>query len=105
MLDLAGPPSGRRTSPEWRPPIVSTVATDGTGVADLWQAVVDHRRHATESGLLERRRASGCARSSARSSARRLRQQARELCGEERWRELTEAVLDGGSIRGRRQTR
>ena len=29
----------------WRPPILETVATDGTGVAGLWRAVGEHRAH------------------------------------------------------------
>ena len=96
MLDLAGPtewPTHDAPS-SWRPPIVSTIATDGTGVAELWHAVVAHRRHATESGLLERRRAVRMRDELGEIVTRRLRQQARELCGEERWRELTAAVLD-----------
>lgn len=40
----------------WRPPIVTTVATDGTGLADLWGAILDHRRHLTETGDLQGRR-------------------------------------------------
>ncbi|HEX4868427.1 MAG TPA: methylmalonyl Co-A mutase-associated GTPase MeaB [Acidimicrobiales bacterium] len=40
----------------WRPPIVSTVATTGEGVADLWQAIVAHRAHQEASGELDRRR-------------------------------------------------
>ena len=48
MLDLGG-------THEWRPPILETVATDGKGIAELWDAVVDHRSH-LESGQLEDRR-------------------------------------------------
>ena len=40
----------------WRPPIVTTVATDGSGLDDLWAAVLDHRRHLTEAGELQDRR-------------------------------------------------
>jgi LAO/AO transport system kinase len=40
----------------WRPPIVTTIATDGTGLDDLWAAIVDHRRHLTETGDLQARR-------------------------------------------------
>jgi LAO/AO transport system kinase len=40
----------------WIPPIVQTVATTGDGVDRLWDAVVAHRDHLVESGLLERRR-------------------------------------------------
>ena len=55
MLD-AGPERA------WRPPIVTTVATDGTGLDDLWAAVVDHRRHLTETGAREIRRRERAAR-------------------------------------------
>ena len=40
----------------WRPPIVTTVATDGSGLDDLWAAVLGHRRHLTEAGELQDRR-------------------------------------------------
>jgi LAO/AO transport system kinase len=88
MLDLAAPDS-------WRPPIVATVATDGTGVADVWAAVGKHRDAATESGLLDRRRAARSREELAEVVARRLQQRARELCGEARWHQLTEAVIAG----------
>jgi LAO/AO transport system kinase len=88
MLDLAAPDS-------WRPPIVATVATDGTGVADVWAAVGKHRDAATESGLLDRRRAARSREELAEVVARRLQQRARELCGEARWRQLTDAVIAG----------
>jgi len=40
----------------WRPPIVTTVATDGTGLNDLWTAILEHRKHLTETGDLQTRR-------------------------------------------------
>ena len=49
MLDL-GPERA------WRPPIVTTVATDGTGTERLWSAITDHRRHLEETGALRERR-------------------------------------------------
>ncbi|MEA3501211.1 MAG: methylmalonyl Co-A mutase-associated GTPase MeaB [Actinomycetota bacterium] len=49
MLD-AGPERA------WRPPIVTTIATVETGLDDLWTAILDHRRHLTETGGLESRR-------------------------------------------------
>ena len=48
MLDLGG-------AHEWRPPILETVATESTGFADLWDAVVNHRTF-IESGQLQDRR-------------------------------------------------
>jgi LAO/AO transport system kinase len=45
MLDLGG----RRT---WRPPVLTTVATTGEGVAGVWEAICDHRTHLESSGDL-----------------------------------------------------
>ncbi len=36
----------------WTPPIVTTVASVGDGIDELWQAVSDHRRHLADSGAL-----------------------------------------------------
>src|ERR671911_151248 len=50
MLDIALPDS-RATVPgdgAWRPPVVCATATSGTGVADLRQAIADHRSHLVE---------------------------------------------------------
>jgi LAO/AO transport system kinase len=48
MLDLGG-------AHDWRPPILETTATDGAGIAELWDAIVEHRTF-LESGQLEERR-------------------------------------------------
>lgn len=40
----------------WRPQIVETVAADGSGVEELWTAIVAHREHLTADGALEARR-------------------------------------------------
>ena len=50
MLDLGGVHA-------WRAPILETVATDGTGIAELWDAVVTHRAHLESGKLGDRRRA------------------------------------------------
>ena len=84
-----------RVSEQWRPPIVPTVATTGEGVAALWDAVAEHRRHADAAGLLERRRAVRLREELGEIVARRLRQRAERVCGEERWRKLTDAVAAG----------
>jgi len=54
MLDL-GPAA--HDGSRWRAPIVATTATDGTGIADLAEAIERHRAWMTEHGELERRRA------------------------------------------------
>lgn len=41
----------------WRPPVLTTTATTGDGVAEVWAAVDGHRDHLLASGELERRRA------------------------------------------------
>lgn len=40
----------------WLPPVVETVATDGAGLAELWDAIAAHRSHLDESGEREQRR-------------------------------------------------
>lgn len=52
MLDLSGLGHDGR----WRPPIVSTVAHQPSGVDALWSAIGDHRSFIEENGELERRR-------------------------------------------------
>ncbi len=37
----------------WRPPILQTVALNGQGVPEVWEAVVAHRQYLRESGLWE----------------------------------------------------
>ena len=36
----------------WRPPVVTTIATDGTGVGELQAVIADHRRHLADTGSL-----------------------------------------------------
>jgi LAO/AO transport system kinase len=75
MLDLTGT-SG------WRPPIVSTVAATGDGVADLWAAIGEHRAHLTSSGDLEVRRAARVADELTEIVAALLRERAKATAGE-----------------------
>lgn len=39
----------------WQPPILQTVALDGTGVAEVLEAIQTHREHLRSSGLLAKR--------------------------------------------------
>ncbi len=50
MLDLTAPAG-------WRPPVLTTTATMGDGVPELWHALGAHRAHLTDAGELEPRRA------------------------------------------------
>jgi len=49
MLELSG-------TRAWVPPIVSTIATEGTGIDALFDAIVAHREFLGSDGTLERRR-------------------------------------------------
>jgi LAO/AO transport system kinase len=76
MLELSPPRS-------WTPPIVETVATDGTGIDELFAAVEAHRAHLADDGELDRRR-----RTRVRDELRaivlaRLAERAGEVCGDD----------------------
>ena len=55
MLDLSHV-SGHEDDTGYRPPILMTTATDGEGVAAMWDAVAAHREHLENTGGLGRRR-------------------------------------------------
>ena len=84
MLDMTASPDG------WRPPIVEAVATEGTGVAELWDQVAAHREHLEGSGELERRRGARAREELTRIVAERLLLRARKASGGDRF----EALLD-----------
>ena len=77
----------------WRPPILSTVATDGTGVVELWDAVLAHRAYAESSGQLAERRSFRLREELREIVALRLGRRAREICSGERWDQLTDEVV------------
>jgi LAO/AO transport system kinase len=50
--------TGGKGPDEWRPPVVTTVATTGEGVDELWDCIAAHRAHQEHSGdVLRHRRA------------------------------------------------
>jgi len=55
MLDLSHV-SGQEDESGYRPPIVMASAIDGTGAAEMWDAITAHRTHLTEAGGLKSRR-------------------------------------------------
>ena len=88
MLDLSDLPHDA-----WRPPIVPTIGSTGEGVPALWDAVLAHRAHAGQSGVLAERRAFRTGDELREIVVNRLRERAREICTGERWDELTESVV------------
>jgi LAO/AO transport system kinase len=88
MLELSDLPGDA-----WRPPIVATVASTGEGVAELWQAVNDHRTHAESSGVLAERRSYRSSEELREIVTNRLRERARDICTGERWDQLAHEVV------------
>jgi len=95
MLELSAETAAPGEGDGWHVPILATVGSTGEGVPELWDAILAHRRHAVDGGLLERRRRLRLGEELRLIVARRLEQRARELCTGERWDELTESVSAG----------
>ena len=77
------------------PPVALTVATTGDGVAELWDAVTAHRAAITADGALAARR-SDRRRAELRDALHAaLEARAREITGDDVWREVERQVLDG----------
>ncbi len=41
--------------PIWLPPVLRTVATEGSGMEQVWQAIIQHRQHLEASGEWQQR--------------------------------------------------
>ena len=80
---------------EWRPSVISTVATTGQGVDDLLEAVLAHRSTNEASGELARRREIRRREELREIVERRLEARAREVCSGESWNELERRVMRG----------
>jgi LAO/AO transport system kinase len=80
---------------DWRPPVVDTVATDGTGVEDLWAAITAHQEDARSSGRLERERADRVKVELRRILARRLIEAAEARADGEAFEALCDRVVAG----------
>ncbi len=78
---------------DWRPPIVSTVAARDEGTRELWDAVLAHRAHLTDSGEIEKRRERRLARELEEIVVRRLEERARTLLRGTTYEELYGEVL------------
>jgi LAO/AO transport system kinase len=88
MLDL----TDRGDDGAWRPPVVDTVATDGTGVDELWEAVGRHRAHLETTGELARRRGRRAREELTRIVAERLLERARHTAEGDRFEQLADDV-------------
>lgn len=81
----------------WRPPVVDTVATEGTGVADLWAAIRAHREALRSSGRLDQERADRVRVELRRILARRLIERA-EVAADGPAFEAACAAVVGGQV-------
>ena len=81
---------------DWRPPIVTAVATDGTGIGAVWSAVEAHRESIEKGGQLQHRRDERTRQELRQIVAQRLEARARELCQGTTYDELERAVLERG---------
>jgi LAO/AO transport system kinase len=77
----------------WRPPVLQTVASDGTGVAELWAAVEEHRRFLIESGRLAERRRKRAAAELREIVVRQIELRATRRTGGQDFDRILDAVL------------
>jgi LAO/AO transport system kinase len=77
----------------WRPPIIATVANDGSGVPELWDQINAHRAGIEADGTLTKRRGQRTRQELAEIVATRLGQRARELCSGDVWERAASDVL------------
>ncbi len=86
MLDLTTPG-------DWRPPVVETVASDGSGVDRLWEQITHHKSHLLADGRLERRRKVRLDREIAQLLAARIDYEVKRLLAGEAAGALTDRVV------------
>lgn len=80
---------------DWTPPVVETVATEGRGAAELWEAIVEHQAYLGSSGELSERRRRRLGDELESVVVERLRTRAAELLGSDGDRRLIERVQLG----------
>jgi len=84
-----------RNGPDWKPPIVSTVAVNGTGIDELAGKLAAHAAWLERSGERARRRCGRAAREVTAIALAELRAQMGALPGNARLEELAAKVADG----------
>jgi LAO/AO transport system kinase len=80
---------------DWRPPILETVAADGSGVAELWEVVGEHRSHLLESDALVARRAKRLAEGLRRVLGARLAERVELVAEGDTFDSLVDALVEG----------
>jgi LAO/AO transport system kinase len=80
---------------QWRPPVLTTVATTGEGVAALLDAVAQHRRYQEATGQLHARRRDRWRRDILRAAEARLREQVLDAAIPGRLEPLVDQVTSG----------
>jgi LAO/AO transport system kinase len=88
MMDL-----GRAVA--WRPPIVETVATAGSGVENTWIALNEHRLYEESSGDLALRRRARAVAELSRVVALTVRARTSSVAHSEQFDQIVAALLDG----------
>jgi LAO/AO transport system kinase len=79
MLDM-------KKSKGWRPPVVQTVSTTGSGIKELWTRTLDHKTHLESSGALLAQR------------KKRLKEEVREILEHELKKHIWRAVGVSGEL-------
>ena len=77
---------------EWTPPIVKTIATDGTGIDALFDAIVSHRVFLESTGELDRRRSTRLREEVRAIVVARLARDAESLCSGPKFDRVLELV-------------
>ena len=80
---------------DWKPPILATVATQQKGIAELWNAVLAHRRHLEKTGKAEELARKRLRDETAEVAAELARDRARRALDEDA--ELADRLFDGGT--------
>jgi len=78
---------------DWRPKIVTAVATKDEGSEEVWAAIGEHRRFLEESGQLQERRQRRIAEELREIVARSLEERARQMCAGPDYERLYQRVL------------
>jgi GTPase len=80
---------------DWKPPILATVASRQEGIAELWDAVLAHRRHLEKTGKAEELAKKRLRDETAEVAAELARERARRALDDDP--ELANRLFDGGT--------